>query len=88
MVRPSIEVGRNFQIPGEWPEGMLTGKKIFLVLAWGGVNPEDPMKVVDFQKPYQRHLLSFAGMKDVAFERVEGTAFGPEAAKKGGPISL
>jgi FMN-dependent NADH-azoreductase len=56
---------------------MLTGKKIFLVLAWGGVNPEDAMKVVDFQKPYQRHLLSFAGMKDVAFERVEGIAFGP-----------
>jgi len=51
-------------------------------LALGGLNPEDPMKVVDFQKPYQRHLLSFAGMKDVAFERVEGTAFGPEAAKK------
>ena len=61
---------------------MLTGKKIFLVLAWGGVNPEDPMKVVDFQKPYQRHLLSFGGTKDVAFERVEGIAFGPEAAKK------
>ena len=34
----------------------------------------------DFQVPWLRNMLGFLGMTDVEVIRIEGTAFGPEAA--------
>ena len=36
----------------------------------------------DFQIPWLRNMLGFLGMTDVEVIRIEGTAFGPEAADK------
>lgn len=63
------------------PQGLLTGKKVYLVAAAGGVFSEGDWAPFDFQTAYLRHLLSFIGLTDIEIVRVEGTIFGPEAAK-------
>ena len=63
------------------PQGLLTGKKVYLVTAAGGVFSEGDWAPFDFQTGYLRHLLGFIGLTDVEIVRVEGTVFGPEAAK-------
>ncbi|WP_315812335.1 FMN-dependent NADH-azoreductase [Bradyrhizobium sp. SZCCHNR2028] len=62
-------------------QGLLTGKKVYLVTAAGGVFSEGDWAPFDFQTAYLRHLLGFIGLADVEIVRVEGTVFGPEAAK-------
>lgn len=63
------------------PRGLLTGKKVYLVTATGGVFSEGQWAPFDFQTDYLRHLLGFVGLTDVEVIRVEGTVFGPDAAK-------
>ncbi|WP_433694041.1 FMN-dependent NADH-azoreductase [Herbaspirillum seropedicae] len=63
------------------PKGLLTGKKVYLVVAAGGVFSEGVWAPFDFQSNYLRHLLSFIGLTDVEMVRVEGTVFGQDAAK-------
>lgn len=67
------EVGR--------PQGLLSGKKVYLVTATGGIFSEGDWAPFDFQTAYLRHLLGFIGLTDIEIVRVEGTVFGPEAAK-------
>ena len=62
------------------PQGLLTGKKVYLVTAAGGVFSEGQWAPFDFQTGYLRHLLGFIGLTDVEVVRVEGTVFGPDAA--------
>lgn len=64
------------------PEGLVTGKKVYLVVSTGGVYSAAPLDAIDFQTPYVRHMLGFLGMTDVEVVRVEGSIFGPEAAEK------
>lgn len=63
------------------PQGLLTGKKVYLVTATGGIFSEGDWAPFDFQTGYLRHLLGFIGLTDIEIVRVEGTVFGPEAAK-------
>jgi FMN-dependent NADH-azoreductase len=63
------------------PQGRLTGKKVYLVTAAGGVFSEGDWAPFDFQTGYLRHLLGFIGLTDIEIVRVEGTVFGPDAAK-------
>lgn len=63
------------------PQGLLTGKKAYLVTAAGGIFSEGDWAPFDFQTGYLRHLLHFIGLTDVEIVRVEGTVFGPDAAK-------
>ncbi len=58
----------------------MSGKRVFLVVARGGVYSDKVQ--FDFQLPYLRHVLAFLGMTDVEVIDVEGTAFGPEAAER------
>lgn len=63
------------------PKGLLTGKKVYLVTAAGGVFSEGVWAQFDFQTNYLLHMLGFIGLTDVEVVRVEGTVSGPEAAK-------
>ncbi|MDR9851741.1 FMN-dependent NADH-azoreductase [Herbaspirillum huttiense] len=63
------------------PRGFLTGKKVYLVVATGGVFSEGVWAPFDFQSNYLRHLLGFIGLTAVEMVRIEGTVFGPDAAK-------
>ncbi|MFP3710026.1 NAD(P)H-dependent oxidoreductase [Paraburkholderia sp. SIMBA_009] len=62
------------------PKGLLTGKKVYLVTAAGGVFSEGAWAPFDFQTNYLLHLLGFIGLTDVEVVRVEGTVLGPDAA--------
>ena len=63
------------------PKGLLTGKKVYLVTAAGGVFSEGVWAQFDFQTNYLLHMLGFIGLTDVEVVRVEGMVSGPDAAK-------
>ena len=52
----------TFRYTENGPEGMLTGKKAYLVVASGGVAVDSE---VDFATPYMRHALQFLGITDI-----------------------
>lgn len=52
----------TFRYTKDRPEGLLKGKKAYVVVASGGVPVGSP---VDFATPYLRHVLSFVGITDV-----------------------
>jgi len=73
--------GVTFSYGDTGPKGLLTGKKVYLVTATGGVFSEGAWAPFDFQTNYLLHLLGFIGLTDVEVMRVEGTVFGPDAVK-------
>ncbi len=77
-----LRAGGTFKYSEKGPEGLVTGKKAYVVEARGGVYSQGPMKAVDFQEPYLKQLLGFIGVTDVKTIAVEGVAFGPEVAEK------
>ena len=52
----------TFRYTPNGPEGLLTGKKAYVVIASGGVPVDSP---IDFATPYLRHALAFVGITDV-----------------------
>jgi len=52
----------TFRYTENGPEGLLQGKKAYLVVATGGVPVGSP---VDFATPYLKHALAFIGITDV-----------------------
>lgn len=77
--------GRTFRYTAEGrPEGLLKDKKVYVVASRGGVYTGDsPVKPLDFQEPYLRHMLGFIGLTDVSFVHVEGQKISPAAAEAG-----
>lgn len=71
--------GRTFSYGKDGPKGHLTGKKVYIVLASGGVYSEGPAVPFDHAIPYLRTALGFIGLTDVEIIRVEGVGMGPEA---------
>lgn len=63
---------KTFRYSASGPEGLLTGKKVYLSIASGGIYSDGPMKAMDFVDPYLRAVFSFLGMKDVTTVRAEG----------------
>lgn len=73
--------GRTFRYTEKGPEGLLKGKKVFVLVARGGLYSKGaPAAAFDFQEPYLRAVLGFLGLTDVTFVSLEGLAMGPEAA--------
>lgn len=60
-------------------EGLITGKKAYLVTTAGGHYAQGPLAAFDHQAGYLEHLLGFMGLKDIEHVRIEGVAYGPEA---------
>ena len=78
VLRPGV----TFRYTEKGPEGLVKGKKVYLVLARGGVYTQGPMQRLNFQDPYLRASLGFIGLTDIETITVEGVAFGAEAAEK------
>lgn len=68
----------TFRYGASGPEGMLTGKTVYLALARGGVYRDSAN---DSQVPYLRTMLGFLGMTDLRLVYAEGLAMGPEAVQ-------
>lgn len=77
VVRPGV----TFRYGEKGPEGLVKGKKAYLVVARGGVYTQGPMQAFNFQDTYLKAALGFIGITDVEVIPVEGVAFGPEAVK-------
>ncbi|MCX8281961.1 FMN-dependent NADH-azoreductase [Phyllobacterium sp. 0TCS1.6C] len=71
--------GRTFSYGADGAKGLVTGKKVYVVLASGGVYSDGPAVAFDQATPYLRTVLGFLGMTDIEFVRIEGVAMGPEA---------
>lgn len=71
--------GVTFKYTDKGPIGLLTGKKVYVALARGGIYRDTP---ADSQVPYLKWMLGFLGMTDVQFFYAEGLAMGPEAEQK------
>lgn len=66
--------GKTFRYTDKGTEGLVTGKKVYLAIATGGVYSQGPMKSRDFTENYLRAVLGFMGMTDITVIRVEGVA--------------
>ena len=71
--------GRTFQYGPTGVVGLVTGKRVFIVTAAGGVYSEGPAQASDFLATYLRSVLGFIGMTDITFVRAEGLAMGEAA---------
>jgi FMN-dependent NADH-azoreductase len=72
--------GVTFTYTDKGPVGQLTGKKVFVFAARGGLYAGTPM---DTQTTYVRDFLRFIGMTDVEFVYAEGLAISPQSKEAG-----
>lgn len=71
--------GVTFRYTESGPQGLLSGKTVYLALARGGRYRDT---AADAQVPYLKTVLGFLGMTDLRFIYAEGFAMGPEAAEQ------
>ncbi|MDR5758222.1 NAD(P)H-dependent oxidoreductase [Caballeronia sp. LZ035] len=69
--------GMTFSYGANGPEGLVKGKKVFVVSARGGKYAGTPN---DSQTPYLKTFLGFIGLTDVNFIYAEGLNMGPDVA--------
>ena len=72
--------GVTFKYTDKGPMGLLTGKKVYVFAARGGMYAGTPM---DTQTSYVRDFLRFIGMNDVEFIYAEGLAMSPQSKEAG-----
>lgn len=68
-----VRRGITFSYGENGPVGLVTGKKVYIAVASGGVYSEGPMQAYDFAVPYLKTVLGVLGVTDVDVFRVEGT---------------
>ncbi len=69
----------TFHYTEKGPEGLLTGKKVYVALSRGGFHRDQPS---DILVPYLRTVLAFLGMTDVQFVYAEGLGYGEDYVTK------
>lgn len=75
----AARVGRTFKYTEAGPEGLLKGKRVFVLTARGGNYREGtPAAAFDHQMPYLKTVLGFIGLDDVTFIHAHGVAVGPD----------
>ncbi len=72
--------GVTFKYTEQGPVGQLTGKKVYVFAARGGLYAGTPL---DTQTNYVRDFLRFLGMTDVEFVYAEGLAISKESREAG-----
>jgi FMN-dependent NADH-azoreductase len=67
-----VRAGRTVLWSASGAEGVLKGKKVFVLTSRGGsFRPGTPTAQYDHQEPYLRHILGFIGLSDVTFIHAE-----------------
>jgi FMN-dependent NADH-azoreductase len=75
-------LGVTFEYTEKGPVGKLTGKKVYVFAARGGVYSRDGVNEgtpMETQTNYVRDFLRFVGMSDVEFIYAEGLHMGPQS---------
>jgi FMN-dependent NADH-azoreductase len=75
-----LRAGVTFKYTDTGPQGLLSGKRAFVLTARGGIYAGSGM---DHQEPYLRQALAFIGIHDVSFIHAEGLNLGADALEKG-----
>ena len=75
-----LRAGVTFKYTETGPQGLLTGKRAFVLTARGGIYAGSAL---DHQEPYLRQALAFIGIHDVQFIHAEGLNLGAEFREKG-----
>jgi FMN-dependent NADH-azoreductase len=75
-----VRVGKTVLFSAKGPQGILKGKKVYVVTSRGGAfRPGTPTERFDHQEPYLRHILAFIGLTDVTFIHAENQKPGADA---------
>lgn len=75
-----LRAGVTFKYTDAGPQGLLSGKRAFVLTARGGIYAGSNQ---DHQEPYLRQALAFVGIHDVSFIHAEGLNLGGEFMEKG-----
>jgi FMN-dependent NADH-azoreductase len=75
-----LRAGVTFKYSETGPQGLLSGKRAFVLTARGGIYAGSGL---DHQEPYLRQALAFIGIHDVQFIHAEGLNMGGEFSQKG-----
>src|SRR6202521_3290958 len=73
-------LGVTFKYTEKGPVGLLTGKKVYVFAARGGLYAGTTL---DTQTNYVRDFLRFVGIEDIEFVYAEGLAISPESQASG-----
>ncbi|MBI1174869.1 MAG: FMN-dependent NADH-azoreductase [Sideroxydans sp.] len=73
------KAGITFRYSEKGPEGLLTGKKVYVALTRGGLHKNQSSDTIP---QYLSTVLGFLGMNDVQMFFAEGLALGPDAAEQ------
>jgi len=75
-------VGLSFRYTENGPEGLINGKKVYVITANGGTySVGHPAYAMDHQTPYLKTVLGFLGMDDVTFIHAFGVSGGEEGVR-------
>jgi FMN-dependent NADH-azoreductase len=75
-----VRAGKTVQFSATGPQGMLKGKKVYVVTSRGGAYRTGTFtERFDYQEPYLRHILGFIGLTDVTFIHAENQKPGAQA---------
>ena len=75
-----LRAGVTFKYGETGPQGLLVGKRSFVLTARGGIYAGSAL---DHQEPYLRQVLGFVGIHDVTFIHAEGLNMGGDFVEKG-----
>ncbi|MGV8843648.1 MAG: FMN-dependent NADH-azoreductase [Pseudomonas sp.] len=75
-----LRAGVTFKYTETGPQGLLSGKRAYVLTARGGVYAGSGL---DHQEPYLRQALAFVGIRDVSFIHAEGLNLGADVMQKG-----
>ncbi len=75
-----LRAGVTFKYTETGPQGLLSGKRAFVLTARGGIYAGGTQ---DHQEPYLRQALAFVGIHDASFIHAEGLNLGGDFMEKG-----
>lgn len=75
--------GRTFRYTETGAIGLLSNKRVAIIVGSGGLYSQGPYKDFDHSGPYLKSILALLGLTDITIVRAEGLALGPEMAAKG-----
>ena len=67
-----VRAGVTFSYTEKGIQGLVTGRKVYIALASGGIYSEGPMQAYDHAVPYLVSLFNSIGLKDIEVVRAEG----------------
>jgi len=71
-----LQAGTTFRYTESGAEGLVKGKKVYVVSSRGGVYSEGPAAAMEHQESYVQAALNFIGITDITTVRAEGVNLG------------